>query len=149
MFARKRFTTHEIVPQRIQTRDSAKAHDWINAEYLPRQRGMLGLAWQGDLKPVADTIDNAVTNLVNALHQVKDKSKQRDALTATAVALANNFGAQDDETVSGDPWTPTDVQRMNDKRYEPGRSSVRDMCHARMSNAEINAMNREFHRTKG
>jgi hypothetical protein len=94
--ATKRYSVRERIPQRVHTTDARSRDVWITpptaAESAANQRRTgavawlnLGLVWQGDLKPVGE----AVARVIDALRRVKDKARQRDALSAAAVEIAN------------------------------------------------------------
>jgi hypothetical protein len=89
-----RYSVTERVPQRVYTTDARRRNfdTLLSAVVTPRNPDMLGLAWQGDLRPVGE----AMAKLKYELGRVKDKARLGDAISKAVCDLAeygNELGA--------------------------------------------------------
>jgi hypothetical protein len=153
----KRFFTQEIVPQRVRTTDAilstpTSAELEANQRHTSSTTGLdLGKRWTGDLKPVGE----AVARVIDALRRVKDRARQKDALSEAVVAI-ENFG-NDLGTSEASSGPAGSLAFNGGAKPEFSRASVGDSGGAQLrkwrdqtSNevASINAKNREYYGQK-
>src|SRR5580658_10229264 len=96
----KRYTTHEIVPQRIQTRDAlltVATKEELAAYFANRAKTDLGQIWDGSLRPLLDAMP----------------ADERDAMIKKLQAYATPDGRPEKEFDVGLGASPESINSAN------------------------------------